>query len=64
MVGEKATYSVADLKNGYWNVRLAEESRYLTAMKTLVGLVQYTQNEGCFFQRLVNNVYVRLVMRC
>jgi Reverse transcriptase (RNA-dependent DNA polymerase) len=63
-LARKRWYSVADLKDGYWNVRLAEESRYLTAMKTVVGLVQYTRltmglkNAGCFFQCLVNNVYV------
>jgi Reverse transcriptase (RNA-dependent DNA polymerase) len=54
------------LKDGYWNVRQAEELRYLTAVKTVVGLLQYTRitmglkNAGCFFQRLVNNVYVEL----
>jgi hypothetical protein len=54
------------LKDGYWNVQLAEESRYLTAVKTVVGLVQYTsmtmglKNAGCFFRRLVNNVCVGL----
>jgi Reverse transcriptase (RNA-dependent DNA polymerase) len=65
-LAKKRWYSVADLKDGYWNVRLAEESRYLTAVKTVVGLVQYTRmtmglkNVGCFFLRLVNNVYVGL----
>jgi Reverse transcriptase (RNA-dependent DNA polymerase) len=65
-LAKKRWYSVADLKDGYWNVRLAEESRYLTAVKTVVGLVQYTRmtmglkNEGCFLQRLVSNVYVGL----
>jgi hypothetical protein len=58
-------YSVADPKYGFWNVRLVEKSRYLTAVKTVVGLVQYTRMtmgliEGYFFQRLVNNVYVGL----
>jgi hypothetical protein len=54
------------LKGGYWNVRLAEESRYLTAVKTVVRFLQYTRmtmglkNAGCFSQRLVNNVYVGL----
>jgi hypothetical protein len=48
-------YSVSDLKDGYWNVRLAEKSRYLTAMKTVVRLVQYTRmtmglkTTGCYF---------------
>jgi hypothetical protein len=45
---------------------LEEESRYLTAVKLAVGIVQYTRmtmglkNAGCFFQRLVNNMYVGL----
>jgi hypothetical protein len=42
-LAKKRWYSVADLKDGYWNVRLAEESRYLTAVKTVVGLMQYTR---------------------
>jgi hypothetical protein len=63
---KKRWYSVADLKDGYWNFRLAEESRCLTGVKTAVELVQYTRitmglkSAGCFFQRLVNNVYVGL----
>jgi hypothetical protein len=54
-LAKKRWYSVAYLKDGYWNVWLAEESRYLTAVKTVVGLVQYTRmtmrckNAGCFF---------------
>jgi hypothetical protein len=65
-LAKKRWFSVADVKYGYWNVRLAEESRYLTAVKTVVGLVQYTRmtmglkNAGGFFQRLVNNVYAGL----
>jgi hypothetical protein len=61
-LAKKRWFSVADVKDGYWNVRLAEGSRYLTAVKTVVGLVQYTRmtmglkNAGGFFQRLVNNV--------
>jgi hypothetical protein len=54
-LAKKRWYSVADLKDGYWNVRLAEEPRYLTAVKTVMGLVQHTRitmglkNAGCFF---------------
>jgi hypothetical protein len=65
-LARKRWYSVADLKDRYWNVQLAEESRNLTAVKTVVKLVQYTRmtmglkNAGCFFQRLVNNVYIGL----
>jgi hypothetical protein len=65
-LAKKRWFSVADVKDGYWNVRLAEGSRYLTAVKTVVGLVQYTRmtmglkNAGGFLQRLVNNVYAGL----
>jgi hypothetical protein len=31
-LAKKRWYSVPDLKDGYWNVRLAEESRFLTAV--------------------------------
>jgi hypothetical protein len=59
----KKWFSVADLRDGYWNVELAKESRPYTAVKTLIGPVQYTRmtmglkNASAFFQRLVNNVY-------
>jgi Reverse transcriptase (RNA-dependent DNA polymerase) len=65
-LAKKRWYSVADLKDGYWNARLVEDSRYLTAVKTVVELVQYTRltvrlkNAGCFSQRLVNIVHVGL----
>jgi hypothetical protein len=65
-LAKKRWYSIADLNDRYWNFRLAEDSRYLTEVKTVVGIVQYTRmtmglkNAGCFFQRLVNNVYVGL----
>jgi Reverse transcriptase (RNA-dependent DNA polymerase) len=59
----KKWYSVADLRDENWNVELANESRPYTAVKTLIGLVQYTRmtmglkNASAFFQRLVNHVY-------
>jgi hypothetical protein len=59
----KKWYSVADLRDGYWNAELAKESRPYTAVKTLIGLVQYTRMTmglkyaSAFFQRLVNHVY-------
>jgi hypothetical protein len=40
-LAKKRWYSVANLKDGYWNFRLAEDSRYLTAAKTVKELVQY-----------------------
>jgi hypothetical protein len=39
-IGPGGRTSVTHLKDGFWNVRLAEESRYLTAVKKMVGLVQ------------------------
>jgi Reverse transcriptase (RNA-dependent DNA polymerase) len=56
-------FSVADLRGGYWNVELAPESRAYTALKTVIGLVQYTRmtmglkTASAFFQRLMNHVY-------
>jgi hypothetical protein len=40
---KKRWFLVADMKDGYWNIRIAEESRYLTAVKTVVDLVQSTR---------------------
>jgi hypothetical protein len=40
---KKRWFLVADVKDGYWNIRIAEESRYLTAVKTVVDLVQSTR---------------------
>jgi hypothetical protein len=56
-------FTVADLRDGYWNVRIEPDSRYLTAVKTVIKLVQYTRmtmslyNASAHFQRLVNKVY-------
>jgi hypothetical protein len=36
-------YSAVDLRDGYWNVMLAGDSRPYTAVKTGLGLVQYTR---------------------
>jgi hypothetical protein len=55
-------FTVADLRDGYWNVRIAQDSRYLTAVKTVIGLVHYTRmtmglkNALAHFQRFVNKV--------
>jgi hypothetical protein len=40
---KKRWFMVADVKDGYWNIRIAEEPRYLTAVKTVVDLVQSTR---------------------
>jgi Reverse transcriptase (RNA-dependent DNA polymerase) len=52
-----------DVRDGYWNVRIKEEVRYLTAFRTVNGLLQYVmmsmglRNAAAHFQRLINSVY-------
>jgi hypothetical protein len=52
-----------NLRDGYWNIALSEESRKFTAIKTAIGLVEYTRmmmglkNASAFFQRVVNDKY-------
>lgn len=54
-------FSCLDLKDGYYQVPLATESRHWTAVSTVEGLYQYTRmaqglmNSGATFQRLVNS---------
>jgi hypothetical protein len=65
-LAKRKWFTVADLRDGYWNVRIAPESRYLTAFKTVIGLVQYTRmtmglkNALAHFQLLDNKVYAGL----
>jgi hypothetical protein len=65
-VAKRKWFTVADLRDGCWNVIPAPESRYLTAVKPVVGLVHYTsmtmglKNASAHFQRLVNKVYTGL----
>jgi hypothetical protein len=55
-------YTVVYLRDGYWNERIAPDIRYLTAVKTVIGLVQYKRmtmglkNASAHFHRLVKNV--------
>jgi hypothetical protein len=56
----KKIFSTFDLKDGFFQVVLAEESRPLTAVRTVMGLVQYRRlpqglkNSPATFQRIVN----------
>lgn len=56
----KKIFSLLDLKDRYYQVSLAEESRHWTAVATCIGLFQYTRmaqgltNSGATFQRIVN----------
>jgi RNase H-like domain found in reverse transcriptase/Reverse transcriptase (RNA-dependent DNA polymerase) len=62
-IATKCWYSVLDLRDGYWNITLCEESRPFTAVKTVVGLVEYTRmtmglkNASAFFQRVIKEKY-------
>jgi hypothetical protein len=63
LVGTEKRFSAVNLRDGYWNVRLAKDSRPYTAVKTGQSFVQYTRmtiglkNAGAFFQRLMNKIY-------
>jgi hypothetical protein len=62
----KQVYSVADLRDGYYNVNLGKKDRHLTAVRTLLGLfecavmAQGLKRVCAFFQKMVNEVYVGL----
>jgi Reverse transcriptase (RNA-dependent DNA polymerase) len=62
----KRVYSVMDVRDGYWNIRINPSARPLTAARTVMGLVQYLmmtmglKNAAAHFQRLMNSVYERL----
>lgn len=61
LVGKKV-YSIFDLKDGFYKVELSKESRPLSAVRTLVGQLQYTQllqglkNSPGTFQRIFKTV--------
>jgi hypothetical protein len=56
----KRIFSTLDLKDGFFQVMLAKESRPLTAVRTVMGLMQYRRlpqglkNSPATFQRIVN----------
>jgi hypothetical protein len=62
----KQVYSVADLRNGHYNVNLRKKYRQLTAVRTVLGLFKYAvmaqglKGSWAFFQKMVNEVYVGL----
>jgi hypothetical protein len=66
----KQVYSVADLRDGYYNVNLQEKDRHLTAVRTVLGNFEYAvMTQGLkgacdFFQKLFNEGYVGLRVLC
>lgn len=61
-LAHKRIISCLDLKDGYYQILLAAESRHWTAVSTCLGLFQYTRlaqglmNSGATFQRVVNRI--------
>jgi hypothetical protein len=60
----KKVFTTLDLRSGYWSVELAEESRRLTAVKTVLGVINYMRmgmglkGASAHFQRLMERVLV------
>jgi Reverse transcriptase (RNA-dependent DNA polymerase) len=62
----KQVHSVADLRDGYYNVNLRKKDRLLTAVRTVLGLFEYAgmvqglKGTCAFFQKTVYEVYAGL----
>jgi hypothetical protein len=62
----KQVYSVADLRDGYYNVILWKKDRHVTAVRRVLDLFEYAvtaqslKGACAFFQKMVNEVYVGL----
>jgi Reverse transcriptase (RNA-dependent DNA polymerase) len=62
----KKVYSVADLRDGHYNVNLRKKDRHLMAVRTILVLFEYAVMAQClkgacaFFQKMVNEVCVCL----
>jgi transposase InsO family protein len=60
----KKIFTTLDLRSGYWSVALAEESRRFTAVKTVLGVMEYMRmgmglkGASAHFQRLMERVLV------
>ncbi len=66
----KKLYSTLDLKGGFFQVPLEEDSRPVTAIRTVCGLFQYTslpqglKNSPESFQRIVSEIFGDLKGQC
>ena len=61
-MGSKSIFSTFDVKDGFFQVSLAEGSRDYTAIRTVIGLLRYVRlpqglkNSPAVFQRVVNAI--------
>ncbi len=69
-LSSKKLHSTLDLKYGFFQVPLGEDSRPLTAIRTVCGLFQYTRlprglrNSPATFQKIVNEILGDLKRQC
>jgi RNase H-like domain found in reverse transcriptase/Reverse transcriptase (RNA-dependent DNA polymerase) len=62
-IATKKFHSAMDVRDGYWNIRIKPSALHLTAVRAVMGLVQYVmmtmglKNSAARFQRLMNLVY-------
>jgi RNase H-like domain found in reverse transcriptase/Reverse transcriptase (RNA-dependent DNA polymerase) len=62
-IATKQFYSVMDVRDGHWNIRIKPSASHLAAVLTVMGLVEYVmmtmgrKNSAVRFQRLMNSVY-------
>ena len=65
-VSSKKLFTTFDLKDGYFQAALEDDSKQLTSVRTVLGLFQYCrlpmglQNSPALFQRIVNKVLENL----
>ena len=63
-------FTTIDLKSGYWQIEINENSREKTAITTHMGLFQFKRmqfgltNAPAVFQRFMNSIFTKLIGKC
>ena len=69
-LSERKVFSSMDTRDGYWGVALRPSYRYLSAVKTSMGLMQFTRmamglkNTGPFYQRIIEKTLRKYLWQC